>query len=480
MKKIIILLLLATGVNINTQGQIHNQKALDSIINNYVLKNKYDEFRLALKKSLKKYKEKDKYGKYKIIEQPALLDSNVAKAFATIITSNDNTVNTGTAFTFSQSNNNATLNLNTSYSVNHRKRSYLNIGITANGKNNIFDIYTNKSWANKIAFSLGFTHQFKASQYFNKDAALKRIKDRKEYSQSVLLPFVKQILKLDTAQLRTDSSTLENLICKQEDFDSIVNQKYFDSLNIIKIKLNNYKRVTTKLCNCKATSIITDSLISYDNRIDSLHGYQVFWWNVNTTFSSNQFQLSDTSKLLRPSDTSRLKFNYSIEGSLNWNHSATRTIQYAQLNAVLTSGSLLDDPTIAQMPRTSKLVSANDSIGIYEGSRLIGTYNDITKNIFHWNLGGYYAIFFFFDKTLGISTRGNINGQLGSGLYRNNFSILAGPLFKTRNIKWASATFGINAGFENVLYHVQVWKFFGIKAYVGIPFRVFDKKEQES
>lgn len=421
--------------------------------------------------------------------QSAVLDSGLFKVFTTIIPNSSGLVNTGTAFAYSQNTDKATLNLNTTYTTKDA-HTFLNVGIISSGKDNVFNLYSDKSWANEIGLNIGISHishKKKPNQFFNPSKCMNLKKQRRVYMDTILFSYKKiyENNSLNINELKQDSVQYAQGFQNQLAFNNTDKENYIHKLDSIS-KLLTIARIFTD--SVKMKKMIQDSLIAFDSRNNILYGYSVLWWNANIGFINSSLNLNYDSTISKASKSINNYLKIPIDFNLNWNHRGRKTIQYIQGDISFQMGSFLDNPAIGSSTPNVKIVPAIntvDSLNIYnaDNGKLLGTYNDIKKQFWQFSIGGYYANFFLFDRSFGLSIRATHNvglTKIESVDYKNNFTFLFGTIFKMQSAKWSAATFGVNAGFENIPYHVHIWNFFGLKAFIGIPFRVFDKKDQSA
>ncbi|SFU53143.1 hypothetical protein SAMN05216480_10671 [Pustulibacterium marinum] len=225
---------------------------------------------------------------------------------------------------------------------------------------------------------------------------------------------------------------------------------------------------------------------AYDSKLKVFHGYSFKWFNINANFANNSFGISNdsilTDSIFKEKGLEKITtvFRPAIEGSLNYNHLGIRTLQAAQLYSRFTWGSFLDAPFYDKDNTLYKITTQSLSIVDKDGDELL-PYNEITENIQYMDVGGYYTIFYAFERTLGITGRLNLNFPVKNETsmpFKPNYSFYVGPIFRVVGAdSWSKATFALNCGFEKQLYDENAWDNFQIKASVGVPFSIFEKKE---
>lgn len=450
--------------------------------------------------------------------------------FNTVVTSNKDAVNNGSAFGYSQDKDKHKFSANMTFASKKWKYSLIEVGTSISGTDDNFKYYTKGKWANDVSLKIGYNLRLTTS-HFSTDTSCNRLSQLRQIAIREKLSKIKDAVKLNYTSVE-----LEKIIKKKNErqyeslkYDSVTNANYkkqADELynNLVLIKeienimdtsnkkegseirqitkdlfwykknvLNSLVGTTEKdkkdAIVIKQINDYVDQLLSeFDEKNIPFHGYRVTWLNANANISNSALSIKGDTLMVEDIQdiyTGRMKSN--IEFSWNLSHVSLKTIQYAKVYTSLNQISFLDSPNLIDLPL---MVAPNqaDLVSYYnivdDKNNIIDRYDQIREWKYSLDIGGIYSNLFLFDKTLGFIVRANLNvpafHNIGM-IYDRNYTLLAGPVFRVASkSEWSSATFTINAGVENQLVDDGDWgNRFVVKASVGIPFTIFEKSKPE-
>ncbi|WP_241330290.1 hypothetical protein [Chryseobacterium arthrosphaerae] len=434
------------------------------------------------------YHIKDVYSKYgdNQVVQPKTLAKNLNTIYQSIIPNSQSFNDNTTSFSYVQTDDNQKVAISTAYQFSDISKTFLNVGISVEGKSGIFNIYSSKSWSNNTALTIGISRGFWESQFYTKEY-IKKIKldeKRKLFADSLraiiqynaLLDQVQMHDSLNFYQKRLDDinivlSNSHNSEIKQETLIALYVKKikYFES------KINNFKYLDGIYKKEKIREDVINKFADFDAKSESFHGYNVVWWQVGTKLLNNTY----TFKALNNSEkvTNINVFHANINASLMWNTLTAKTANYLTGGVSAFRGSFLSDPSLRGI---SPLISDTD---IVNDGIVIGNITNLKKPLWQYSFNVYGASFFLFKKHLGLSGSFIYNNAIKKNFasyYKENYTTLFGPIFKMQGEdSWAKATFGISIGYENLPPKAKAKDYFAIKAYIGVPFNVFQKKDKK-
>lgn len=448
--------------------------------------------------------------------------------FSTVVINNTDIVNNGSAFGYSFDDDKHKFSANMSFSGENWTRVIIDIGTNITNINDDFKYYADGAWANDIGLRVGFNYAFSPTQFMypkNCEAtkekrelyiidklyelkevlALGKTSEELETERDSLSDIRRAILKTSQKPVEETKKKIEklnkqitllknfeklNLKEKEKEEDAVHSRS--DSIYFEHIKINDIYLISEaiqededKYLDKNIDKYTSDMLTEFDEKNNDFHGYSIFWFNINANISNNSFKFSNDSIIdtdIYEKYTSLMKL--SVESSINYNMHSANWLQYYKGYIRINRGSFLDAPNLKGMDITLR-ENNTDSENIYydlvnDTGEVIQQYDNIRDPKYNMDLGGYYTGFFMFKKTLGLTARANFNFPVGKELemnYKPNYTLLAGLAFRVASAeKWSSATFTINTGFENVLYDVNAFDSFIVKASIGVPFSIFQKK----
>jgi hypothetical protein len=438
-----------------------------------------DKYRFEIERVFRAYNDSTQ------VVHPKTLQRNLNTIYQSIIPNNASLNDNTSSFSFMQSNEGQKIAVSTAFQFSEMSKNFLNIGISAEGKNGIFNLYSSNSWNNNTSLSFGYSRIIKSSQFYTlKDIKKANLKEkRKAFADSLSVKTQYNVLigisnltdRLMKYQGKMES--LKNLDLSDED----VNEKLEDTIALydkkIKLyikKISEYEYLEKQVIDDNVNRDVADKFSEFDTKNDVLYGYSVFWGQISSKLMNNTYVFKEATN--NEESISKSVFHADIRASLMWNREGLRTSQFVTFGLSSFMGSYLSDPTF----RNFTPVINNGTI-THEGN-IIGTVNDLSTPVWQYSFNIYYANFFAFKKHLGLSLNGVYNNAFESklaGNYKGNYTAAIGPIFKVRGEEnWAKATFGLSAGWENLPEKGAGKDYFTLKAYVGVPFNVFSKKNK--
>lgn len=441
-----------------------------------------DKYRHAIDTTLTVYNEKKN-----IVIHPKTLRKNLSTIYQSIIPNNQSLNDNTSSFSYTQSNENQKISIATAYQFGYLNNHFLNVGISAEGKNGIFNLYSDKSWSNNTSFSIGYSKVLKASQFYTEnDIKKSRLKEkRKAFADSLSVKtqysalLNQEMLKIKKDAIQSKIDTLKKMFLK-EDYN--VNTNLLDSITLYDKKIKEYSKqieeyeyLEKQVIDNNVNKDITDKFVDFDKKNDIMYGYNVFWFQINSKLMNNTYTFKEETN--KDSSINKNVFHANISSAIMWNMLGQRTMQYAALGISTFRGSYLSSPTL------KGITPVFNGENIVNNGEVLGTVSDLKKPIWQYSLNIYYANFFMFKKHLGFSFSTQYNNAFESDIaknYKENYTVALGPIFRIQGEDdWTKATFGISAGYENLPSKVKAKDYFMLKAYVGVPFNVFQKKNKK-
>ena len=467
----LLLVLFVLMVSNTVQGQ-HNVKSM-------LPQTIADKYRHSIDTALNAYNNK------KVVIQPKALNKSLREIYQSIIPNNQSLNDNTSSFSYAQSNENQKISIATAYQFGSLSSHFLNIGISAEGKSGIFNLYSSNSWSNNTSLSLGYSKVVFASQFYNNSSEnRKKLMDKRERFADSLSARI-QVTSLLKQQSVTDS--LNHYKIKMKLFAklsnaTVINEELLDSISLYDKKIKEYTKKIEEY-NClekqaiddEVNNVIVNKFVDFDLKNDVMYGYNIIWFQINNKLMNNTYSFKEENNKENTANTN--VFHCSINTSIMWNRLGKETMQYATFGMSAYRGSYLSDPSFKGI---SPVFNGNN---IINDGQVLGSLDDLSKPLWQHSFNFYYANFFLFDKHLGFSFNSQYNNAFKSYIgknYEENYTVSLGPIFKVQGEEnWAKATFGISVGYENLPSKANSKDYFILKAYVGVPFNIFQKKNKK-
>jgi len=472
--KLLLLLLLACV------GVMHGQeKKIDKALSLAIAA----KYRQSIDSTFQLYNEKDK----KVIH-PKALTKNLNTVYQSIIPNNQSLNDNTSSFSYTQSNENQKIAIATAYQFGYSKKNFLNVGVSAEGKNGIFNLYSDKSWSNNTSLSIGYSRVIKGgSQFYSKNELKKsRLMERRKLFKDSLSARIQYNALLDQDVLKTKLKEEQDKLDKFQELylgnENDTNEKIIEQLTLIDKNIKDYtKRIEEyeylkkQFCEDNVNEDVADKFVGFDTKNDIMYGYNVFWFQVNSKLMNNTYTFKEETN--KDNTANRNVFHVNISSSIMWNMLGNRTMQYATFGVSTFRGSYLSNPAFKNM------TPVFNGDNVMSDGELLGTLDDLKKPVWQYAFNAYYANFFMFKRHLGFSLNAQYNNAFENDIaknYKENYTVAIGPIFKIQGEdEWNKATFGISAGYENLPSKAVAKDYFILKAYVGVPFNVFQKKSKK-
>lgn len=443
--------------------------------------------------------------------QDTLLRENIAQAFSYVIFSNSELATNASAFGYSQNKEKTTIAINTNIRIgNTESPNYIRIGANATGSKNVFEFYGDNSWNNNVGINLGYIRRIgKPSVFYTGKESKELIDNRRAiYAREIIYNEVKynkvnltkigelkkdiQIIDSKTDLLKDKRYT--NLLDILPNVKKLISEKKYEEayVSLDKEEKKIKKFLTSVGSDEKLEKYIENNIFyTFDKENDITYGYSLSWLDLNLNLSNSNYKFNEDnidSGVLQnfnnmfnsTEDINKLKSVISL--SFNRTHNSKKTIWYYQLGVSGSFGSFLDNSLINGTPKIYQDV--NDIFVIRdEDNQTFGFYENIEKTLATGAFNAYGAIFFTKKKNFGFNISAKheyLIRKPNNTFYKNNFSVLFGPIFRKEKEGETALTFGIDVGFENGIYGTNVTNDFTGRIRVGIPFNIYTKKKKET
>jgi len=427
---------------------------------------------------------------------PQTLDSSFQTIFNTVILNNNDIVNTGSAGSITQDEKSGKLSVN--YALQTTWKQFLNIGVSVESNEGVWNLYTQNSWQNTLALNLGYTMVGKKNgQYFYPTECFKLEVKRKAFLDSLMLVYysnlsvsvdsIESIIKSNQAFITIDSSKMFNADISNDTFN-VVKERYAklkqesDSLSVL---LKNYNKIKNAYNKKNLKSLFVDEIVKFELRNNIFTGYNIQWWNLGFSFGNTQNKLyNDT--LQRDS---LIKFNvsdytrYRFSANYNYVHNGKYFLSFFTGGVSLYNTNFLEKKELKDIPfikpdsTGKKYVFSSDEKNIH-----LGSLDELKKNIWIVNPSLYYANFFIFKRMLGFEVFGDYKAKLNklkTADFPDTYSLYAGVIFRVDSKEvLPKATIALDFGLYDAPVERRGADFFSLRLKLGVPFNTIVKKKE--
>lgn len=503
-------------------------------------------------------------------------EKRLKEVFSTVVTTNSNVVENGSAFAYVKDKDANTLSINGAAFINDG-RYVIDVGVATKLESDAYKFYAENSWANDITGSVGIslrTHfTNKADDYKDYISQCDSIQQiRWQFVNDTLLPKYNKLYKWVYDPRLLENPNLQKLGIDENEYIKIQNQdivkayvavnkrieiinntlrdKYkfprnttgytpplqtkttvteknipIDKISTGKITIDGVKTTDITIDTNKGEiitlienkeldlkkelsdlieirDIIIELLKLRDNkdgnpepvesyifkkfgRFDSKHdistGYSISWLTLksyltNSTITINNQDIIDGTLQKKIQNL----FKFSAELSWNFNYSK-KQFCYLKLYSKFNRGSLLDSQIIKDngfnvFADTSTIPT---SYTIQDDNNVrIANYNELKHPVYNMDTGLYAAWLFCHKKSIGLSGQASFNFPI-KGVqveYKPTYTLLAGILLKSKE---DAVIVNLSSGFEKQYHQENAWDNFIVKASVGVPFTIFEKKAKK-
>lgn len=219
----------------------------------------------------------------------------------------------------------------------------------------------------------------------------------------------------------------------------------------------------------------------FDSNHDLSYGYSIFWGTLKGSFTNSSIKVNNDSiideNLQKKIDN---VFKLSTELSANFSYSK-KWFHYLKVYTKFNRGSLLDSKILKE--NGFNVFTETSTIPNYysiqnDDKVTIANYTQLNHPVYNMDIGSYYAFLIGSQKTFGFSAQASINFPFkGAEIeYKSNYTLLLGLIVKA---KADAVIVNVSSGFENQYYTTNAWDNFIVKASIGVPFTIFEKKAKK-
>lgn len=455
-----------------------------------------------------------------MVIQPSLLDDKLEEYFNAIVFSGSNTVSDATALGVSINDDNTTISAKANFNLGDDK-SFFMVGVNASGKGGIFNLYNDDSWGANVGGNLGVIIKLFGSSYIDEKGS-KQIQEKfndsseigskfKEllvlrklalneplarpeiYSRSGLMQINDLQDKLLTSSNERDYSNYSTLINAYEELKKMINTK--DYVGAYRFLEDKQKEVRTFVESTEANDptkafeqYIKDKFKAFDKENDMTYGYTLGWADVNMNLSNGSYNfegdnveesIQESFNDLYGNNNPLNVLNTRFTMAFNMANNRKKSIRFLKVGIGYNRTSYLESNLAQGTPR---VVNIDDEYVLQDENDLVlGRYDDISKTLVVGDFNAYGAIFFTKKKNFGVNAsiihRLLMNKPASATYYKNNFTLLAGPVFRTfKDDGEPSLIFGLDMGWDNAIYRTKIDDDFTARLRVGIPFKIAKEK----
>lgn len=442
-----------------------------------------------------KYQGNSVYNSDNWVVHSDLLNKQLEEIFNKLIFGKADIVNAASAFALTINEDKTTASANFNLPLKFKCSvvpDFLNLGLNASGKGKIFNFYNDGSWQNSVEGSFGASWKLtSASRYYSiKDHQKDDLYKRRKFVLELFLkdPSFKMNFSIDNYKL------IEKIIqlYEQVDFDEVVNNhsdllsRYpeYKKLYLSKDLAASYQFLykerelirtffDTVLKGDDAIEKFTNKkFVEFDENNVALYGYNnMFWLDVSMSFSNNGFKFIEENITVMDVDAfSKNVLGITLKADLNWSRETKNDIFYLNGGLSYDRGSFMNSSLINGTPKII-LDTSNEVVIIDDRERVLGTVKNIKDHFETGSLYVYGAWFGTKNKNIGLNVSFSHQYVIdlpGDTDFNNNFSLLGGPLAKTKD----GSTFGIDVGFSNAVYNTRIVDDFVVRLRAGIPFNI--------
>lgn len=482
----------------------------------------HNEYKRSLENYLKQYSF-DADGKNNMVIQPKLLDEKIDNYFNTVVFSGSNTVSSASAFGAVTNEEKTTISSNAN--LNFYNPIFLTVGVNAIGGGNIFNLYEDGAWYKSVGGSVGFIVKLKGSSYIGKTSETQKQKelsgllDPKDEMSAIRLKIEKwnelrklaasdplifhsfyskegidsigqlkrQILNLPSGGLVSDYPLIYKVIPNLKTL--LTQNKLVEAYELLAAKEKDVEEFLKHKKGNDFKDYIQEKFYEFDKNHDLTFGYILNWIRFNYEVSNATYSFNE--KNVKADILEEFISNFGSKNqinrlnsrlSLNFNRTShsSRIVYFLQGGIAHNSFSFLESGFVKGTPTIFKNSTGNFSLEDEEGS-YFGDYDFLKEDLDFGEFELYGALFFTKNKNFGVNASGKhyylISKPSGS-FYRNNFTFLAGPIFRSIKDGNTVLTFGIDIGWENAIYNTKISNDFTAKIRLGVPFNIAGEKSK--
>lgn len=444
------------------------------------------------------------------------LDRQVLEIFNKLIFGNTDLVSNASAFGLVVDEEKTTASVGGNFKLNDA--TFVNLKFNAQGKGSTFNFYNDNSWQSTAGASLGIKRRlFPSARFHDTSIDVKeqnyRIRQYKftAYNEYATKNFtiLNYMLIEEFTKTMGYSEPIINDVYEQQGFNlslsemELVLKSRFPTFELLMGK-NKKEEAYTYLLKIQSEMIayFKKSSIFNSNSLDKINQFAIsqmvaidtarvkmyghchlFWLDADLSTANSLFNFVDDNITYADPDTFPLErktnvWNVGMTANINYSYEDLSAIYYVKVGASLNSGSFLNSSLISGTPQLTNFDDVSDQYRITDSrDRVLGNYRDIDNNFQTGSFNFYVAGFFTKTKNIGFNVGYDheyLVNRPSSTSYVNNFTLLGGPLLKTKD----GSTFGLDFGFANAPYSgIEVGQDFIARIRVGIPFNLVGKKK---
>ena len=231
----------------------------------------------------------------------------------------------------------------------------------------------------------------------------------------------------------------------------------------------------------------------YDEKNIKNTGYSFWWLDGNFKLNNDTFNFSEKAENVESEVLSEFnnldsgertglnKLSKEVSLNINYSRNSVYGALYLKGGVKFNSGSFLNSNLINGTANIYELNDDQEFLIQDKDNVLLGKLNLIDEDLSYGSLDIYGAYFFGKKKVFGINLALTHRYRIEtheSSFYKNNFSVLFGPVFrKPKKDDDTGLTFGIDIGFDNAIYAYNANDNFVARIRVGIPFNLYTMKK---
>lgn len=420
----------------------------------------------------------------------AAFDTLFKPILSNVFLGNSDLVQDASASSFTKDPEKGTISINHAQFLDNGRNHLFNLGVFSTSTEGIFGIYTSSAWSSEIGFKVGMSHITSRSRYF-KSAQCDSLKSNRQQYFAVLLENYKKILLNDAATLRDDRNNLKaymdsimvsgaiGLVAKsQEIVDKTAQLKTKDSLLKLIDSLTPSGNFNDSHYQFYLDKLEKD-IGAFEVKNDIYTGYRVWWWSWFAALSNNALSLSTDSlpKELKSAYSPKniAKFSFGINRNLVSNSEYSLQFLRFGINGALRN--YLDHPLVKKPGLRFDTIASTQML-FNRNETSWAKYDDLRANIWTIEPNIYYAYFWkFLKKKFGVDCRAEARipihrpEAISTDIYPTTFSLCVGPVFRLNKAEDISkGTVGVEIGIIDGSVNDNVWKYFGARLKIGVPF----------
>jgi hypothetical protein len=488
------------SISFSQQLTYTNRKGEPKTVTTAEIDDFFVKYKVEVGSLLKEYQGNDSSDDDKRIIHPKLLNEQLKEIFNKLIFGKSDVVNSASAFGLTIKDDKTSVSGNFNLPTNASSApvpSFIKLGLNASGKGKIFNFYNDESWENSAEGSIGAVWKLsKASRYYKlKDHEKKDLYKRRKYFLELLAShpseklkysienynLIEKIINLyETGDFDGVSNSHDNLLTKYSEYKKLyIASELSSSYEFLYKERELIKTFFDRIGDTKAIEkFVENKAKEFDENNVTLYGHNNMWWlDTNISFSNNGFNFTEENVTATNVEAfSKNVLGVKLKADLNWSRETKNNFFYLNGGLSYDRGSFMNSSLINGTPKVVE-DSFNNVVIIDDRDRVLGTISTLKDHFETGNLYVYGAWFGTKNKNIGFNASFShqylITSPKGT-TFSNNFSLLGGPVAKTKD----GSTFGIDVGFTNAVYNTRIVNDFVVRLRVGIPFNIISNTKK--